>query len=162
MKRLYPFPLLSLSLIIMWFLLSQSITVATTVLALIIGTVVPFILKKTEPEKPKIRNIGAIIRLTWIVLKDITRSNIAVFTIILGPQTKKRVADFIEIPLQLRNIYGLSVLAIIVTATPGTLWVKYDSHSGCMLLHVFDLVDEQEWVQLIKNRYESLLLEIFE
>lgn len=162
MKRLYPFPLLSLSLIIMWFLLSQSITVATAVLALIIGTVVPFILKKTEPEKPKIRNIGAIIRLTWIVLKDITRSNIAVFTIILGPQTKKRVADFIEIPLQLRNIYGLSVLAIIVTATPGTLWVKYDSHSGCMLLHVFDLVDEQEWVQLIKNRYESLLLEIFE
>lgn len=162
MKRLYPFPLLSLSLIIMWFLLSQSITIATMVLALIIGTVVPFILKKTEPEKPKIRNIGAIIRLTWIVLKDITRSNIAVFTIILGPQTKKRVADFIEIPLQLRNIYGLSVLAIIVTATPGTLWVKYDSHSGCMLLHVFDLVDEQEWVQLIKNRYESLLLEIFE
>lgn len=162
MKRLYPFPILSLFLIIMWFLISQSLTVATAVLALLIGTIVPFFLKKTEAEKPSIHNIRAIIQLSWIVLKDITRSNIAVFVIILGSQNPKRVADFIEIPLQLRNAYGLSALAIIVTATPGTLWVKYDSENGCMLLHVLDLVDEEAWVQLIKNRYESLLLEIFE
>ena len=29
-------------------------------------------------------------------------------------------------------------------------------------LHVFDLVAEDEWIGLIKGRYESLLLEIFE
>jgi multicomponent K+:H+ antiporter subunit E len=27
---------------------------------------------------------------------------------------------------------------------------------------VFDLVDEADWIDLIKNRYERLLLEIFE
>ncbi|HHX91623.1 MAG TPA: Na+/H+ antiporter subunit E, partial [Paracoccus sp.] len=30
------------------------------------------------------------------------------------------------------------------------------------LLHIFDLVDEDAWRELIKNRYEALLLEIFE
>ena len=30
------------------------------------------------------------------------------------------------------------------------------------ILHVFDLVDEADWISLIKGRYESLLLEIFQ
>ena len=53
-------------------------------------------------------------------------------------------------------------LALIVTATPGTLWVDFDRRRGTLLLHVLDLVDEESWIQLIKGRYESLLMEIFE
>jgi multicomponent K+:H+ antiporter subunit E len=57
---------------------------------------------------------------------------------------------------------GLAVLAIIVTATPGTAWMEYDAASGSLLLHVFDLVDEASWTDLVKNRYEHMLMEIFE
>jgi multicomponent K+:H+ antiporter subunit E len=38
--------------------------------------------------------------------------------------------------------------------------VEHDSTSNRLLLHVFDLVDEQHWIDLIKQRYEYLLLEI--
>ncbi|MNV61329.1 putative monovalent cation/H+ antiporter subunit E [compost metagenome] len=64
-------------------------------------------------------------------------------------------------PLDLRNRYGLAVLAIILTSTPGTLWVQYDRATGSLLLHVLDLIEEGEWIDLIKGRYERLLLEIF-
>jgi multicomponent K+:H+ antiporter subunit E len=30
------------------------------------------------------------------------------------------------------------------------------------MIHVLDLVDENEWIRTIKGRYERLLLEIFE
>jgi multicomponent K+:H+ antiporter subunit E len=30
------------------------------------------------------------------------------------------------------------------------------------MIHVLDLIDESEWVDTIKGRYERLLLEIFE
>jgi multicomponent K+:H+ antiporter subunit E len=30
------------------------------------------------------------------------------------------------------------------------------------LIHVFDLVDETQWVETIRARYESLLMEIFQ
>ena len=33
---------------------------------------------------------------------------------------------------------------------------------GTLLLHVLDLVDEEQWSRLIKDRYERLLMEIFE
>ena len=97
--------------------------------------------------------------LAGIVVGDIIRSNFAVARIIL--YNKKRVAGFVKVPLDLRNINGLAILACIITATPGTIWVQFNRVDGVLLVHVLDLVDEDEWVRLIKNRYESLLMEIF-
>ena len=66
-----------------------------------------------------------------------------------------------DIPLDLRDPYGLAALACIITSTPGTLWVDFDAASGTLTIHVLDLVDESEWIRTIKGRYERLLLEIF-
>lgn len=67
-----------------------------------------------------------------------------------------------RVPLDMRNPYGLAVLACIVTATPGTIWVEYDFAQGTLLLHILDLIGEEEWARIIKNRYEGRLMEIFE
>ena len=40
--------------------------------------------------------------------------------------------------------------------------MDYDAARGRLLLHVFDLVDEDEWRDLVNDRYERLLKEIFE
>ncbi len=162
MRSLFPYPLLSLSLFIMWFLLTQSFAVSTLIFAILVGIIVPFSMKIFNPEKPRIRNVGAIFRLCGVVLRDIVRSNIAVFSIIVGYKRGHRTSDFIEVPLQIQNVYALSALAMIITATPGTLWVQYDAENKNLLLHVLDLVDEEAWIQLIKSRYERLLMEIFE
>jgi multicomponent K+:H+ antiporter subunit E len=67
-----------------------------------------------------------------------------------------------NIPLDLRDQYGLAVLACIITSTPGTLWVRFDPVHGTLMIHVLDLIDESAWIATIKGRYERLLLEIFE
>ena len=55
----------------------------------------------------------------------------------------------------------LALLAVILTATPGTAWMEYDREAGTLLLHVFDMIDEEEWCVLIRDRYEALLMEAF-
>jgi multicomponent K+:H+ antiporter subunit E len=67
----------------------------------------------------------------------------------------------VRIPLRTNNRYCLAVLACIITSTPGTLWMAHDTRSNVLLLHVLDLVDEQRWIELIQQRYERLLREIF-
>ena len=89
------------------------------------------------------------------------KSNIAVARIILGTKRKERTAGFVEIPLELRDPYGLAALACIITSTPGTLWVDFNEASGILTIHVLDLVNESEWVGIIKGRYERRLMEIF-
>ena len=83
--------------------------------------------------------------------------------IILQPRAPgARRSGFVAVPLAMRDPRGLSALACILTATPGTVWVDYDARSGIMLMHVLDLVDEETWVRTIKEKWERPLMEIFE
>ena len=81
--------------------------------------------------------------------------------IVLAPRTRELTSGFVRVPLDMRDPYGLAALACIITATPGTVWVEYDSAKGTMLLHVLDLIDGDDWVRIIKDRYERRLMEIF-
>ena len=98
----------------------------------------------------------------WLVLLDIVRSNIAVARLVVYRRQRKRVSGFVHMPLTVRHPGALAVFACILTATPGTSWARYDRSRNVLVVHVFDLIDEQEWMQRFKERYERRLMEIFE
>jgi len=160
-RALLPHPLLALGLFASWLVLSGPISAGDVAVALIAALAIPQVMRRLEPDRSDIRSPSAILWLAGYVAVDVIRSNYAVATIIMGRRKRQRVSGFIHVPLDLRNRYGLAVLAIILTSTPGTLWVQYDRPTGRLLLHVLDLTEEQEWIDLIKGRYERLLLEIF-
>ncbi len=160
MKRWIPHPFLAAALLAMWLLLNQSLSPGQVVLGAAVAVLASLALAALRPEPVRSVSVRPVLKLAGIVLADIIRSNLAVARIVLFPTTK-RVSGFVRLPLELRNIHGLTALAIIITATPGTLWVQLDRSSGILLVHVLDLVDEEAWIRLIKSRYEALLLEIF-
>jgi multicomponent K+:H+ antiporter subunit E len=101
--------------------------------------------------------------LLFRVLLDIVKSNIAVGRIVLGLTHGREVkSGFLDIPLEMRDPHGLAVLAMIVTATPGTVWAGLAEDSSVVRLHVLDLQDPDAWIRTIKQRYEGPLREIFE
>src|SRR3546814_1767457 len=69
----------------------------------------------------------------------------------------RSTSGFILLPLDLRNRYGLAVLGIIITATPGTLWMQYDSARSVLLVHVLDLVDEAARSEEHTSELQSLM-----
>jgi multicomponent K+:H+ antiporter subunit E len=162
MSRILPYPLLSAALLVLWLLLNQSLSVGHVILGSVIAVLASWAMAALRPEKPRIRRPGAALRLAGMVLVDILRSNIAVGRIIVRSREPGVNAGFMTIPLDLRSRQGLAVLSIIITSTPGTIWVEYDAAKGTLLLHVLDLVDKTVWVRTIKDRYERRLMEIFE
>jgi len=162
MTRLLPFPLLSIGLLALWLLLNQSLSLGSVLLGSLMALAGGWALALLEPPKAKIRRPRVILRLSLSVLADILRSNIAVARIVLNLGARKRTSGFVEIPLALRDPYGLAVLACIITSTPGTLWASFNPATGILMIHVLDLIDESEWVETIKGRYERPLREIFE
>ena len=104
---------------------------------------------------------GAALSLLGLVFADIVRSNLDVARIVLGLGRARRSAGFLALPLELRHPAGLAVIACIVTATPGTSWVRYDSAANVVTIHVLDLVDADDWIRSFKQRYERPLMEIF-
>jgi multicomponent K+:H+ antiporter subunit E len=151
----------SVLLVAAWLLLNQSVSAGNILLGSVLGVGGGLALSALQIPVGRLRRPGLAIRLAFMVLADIIRSNFAVANIILRPGRKAK-SGFLAIPLELRNHYGLATLACIITSTPGTVWVNFDRGNGTLLIHVLDLVDEVAWTHIIKDRYERPLLEIFE
>ncbi|SKB42251.1 Na+/H+ antiporter subunit E [Sphingopyxis flava] len=160
MNRLFPYPVLTLALFVMWILLT-GFSPGHVLLGGLVAALVSRTMLSLKPEPTGFRPSLAIFRLAGLVLADIVRSNFAVARIILF-KPAERHSGFLHLPVELRNPYALAVLAVIITATPGTLWVQHDARRHVILIHVLDLIDEETWIRFIKDRYERLLLEIFE
>ena len=162
MSRFLPYPLLTLSLLVMWLLLQQSLELGHVVMGLAIALIASKAMAALQPQKPRIRRPGLILRLIVLVFLDVLRSNLAVARIVIMGRQSRHTAGFLHLPLELRDRYGLAVLACIITATPGSSWLEYDANENTVLIHVLDLVDPEDWAKTIKARYETLLLEIFQ
>lgn len=160
-RAVLPYPLVSLGLFALWLLLNQSLSPGHIVLGGLAGLVAPWGLTLLEPPAARPSRPGAIAKLVTRVFVDIVRSNIAVAGIILGLRQRQGSSGFVDIPLKMRNPNGLAALGTIITSTPGTVWVDFDSASGMLRIHVLDLIEEADWIETIQQRYETLLLEIF-
>ncbi|THD08155.1 Na+/H+ antiporter subunit E [Rhodanobacter lindaniclasticus] len=159
-RRWLPHPLLSALLALIWLVLNQSVSPGTVLLGVVFGVVLGRMLDLLDPPKARLRHYPLLLRLFVRVVLDIVRSNLAVARIVLFGKRPMH-SGFVAIPLQLTDRYGLAVLSCIITSTPGTIWVSYDSSANILLIHVLDLVDEADWIDSIKQRYERPLLEIF-
>lgn len=159
MSRVLPYPFLTALLLAMWLLLN-GLSLGQFLLGGAIAVAASNVTAALRPAPLRIKRWHLLPKLVTIVLIDVWRSNIAVARLILLQDHPGRVSGFVVVPLELKNPAGLAILACIVSSTPGTTWVEYDSESKKLLLHVLDLGDEAHWIELIKNRYERLLLEI--
>ena len=162
MKTLVPHPLMSLTLWLVWMMLTR-FSLGMALLGGAVALVAGWAMTRLQMPDVRMRRPGKALQLLGWVLVDIVRSNIAVVRLLLaGPKACSARASFLELQLKLRDRHGLAALAVIITSTPGTSWVEYDPESGRLLIHVLDLADGEELRALIHDRYEVLLQEIFE
>jgi multicomponent K+:H+ antiporter subunit E len=154
---------LFLALFALWLILNESLAPGHLLLGAAIALGGVAVYNRLQPAANRVRNRpGAALSLLGVVFADIVRSNLAVARIVLGLGGRSRTAGFLALPLELRHPGGLAVIACIVTATPGTSWVRYDSAANTLTIHVLDLIDADDWIRLFKQRYERRLMEIFE
>ncbi len=156
-------PVLTCVLVVIWLLLNNSLSLAHILLGIVIAVLLMLAAAQLRPVHPRLSQLWVAVPLIVMVLIDIVRSNIGVARIVLGLVRDRKVhSGFIDIPLALRDPHALSILAAIVTSTPGTAWAGLSADGGTLKLHVLDLKDESEWIRTIKERYERPLMRIFE
>ena len=155
-------PLLEGMLLVMWLIVNESLALHHWLLGATFAIGIAALARALRPKIAQPRRLSVALRLSWHVFCDVVRSNLAVGRIILGGLHLQPKIGFMQIPLELRDPHGLAMLAVIVTATPGTVWAGHDPASNVLTLHVLDLQDEAAWLHTIKQRYEYPLREIFE
>ena len=162
MKRLFPAPLLSVALFVLWLLLNHSVSKGHLVLGAILGLLIPVLTRGLRPLPVRVRHPWTILKLALTVVVDTSISNFQVVRFLLFPSLRKHKADFVLIPLELRDPNGLAVLAMITCITPGTAWAEISRDRSMLLMHVLEVDDHQTIIDHVKTKYERPLMEIFE
>ncbi len=78
----------------------------------------------------------------------------------LGSPSRLRPA-FVEVPLDIRDDFVITMLASVVSLTPGTVSADVSQDRTLLLVHGLDVADIPEMIATIKQRYEAPLKEIF-
>lgn len=162
MSRWLPYPLVFLALLAMWLLLNRTFSPLHVLFGAALALGLTHALALLQRPQGRVRRPTALVELAWLVVVDVVRSNLAVARLVVYRRSIRRVSGFVEMPLAVRHPGALAILACIITATPGTSWARFDRYRYVLTIHVFDLIDEQQWMERFKARYERRLMEIFE
>ena len=162
LQRVLPSPWLSLGLFGGWLLLARSTSAGQIVLALAVAVAAPLLMAPLRPRPGPLRRCGLLLRLILRVGVEVVRSAIEVARGVVRARSRPPRGRFVVVPLELRDEHALAALAMITAVIPGTVWAELAPDRSALLMHVFDLDDEDGFVAHFKRDYEHPLKEIFE
>jgi len=158
---LFPHPLLTLLLAVVWILLQNEVTAGMAVFGLILGIIIPRATAVWWPDSPRGFRMGKMIVYSLIVIWDIFVANVQVAWIVLTRSNASLRPAWVVIPLDLKQPEAISVLAGTITLTPGTVSADLSDNGHSLLVHALDAPDPDAVRDEIKQRYERRLKEIF-
>lgn len=160
LERWFPHPFVSFLVFITWLMLANSLDLSDILLAFLLGILIPRLVRPFIARTPHIHWTPAI-KLVFVVLWDIVISNFRVAKMVLGPLENLH-PKWYRVPLETEHEQVNTLLAMIITTTPGTVSAGIDQEKGDILVHALSSDDIELDIQEIKNRYEKPLIEIFD
>jgi len=102
-----------------------------------------------------------IIRFIAFFIRELLLANLRVAYEVLTPTNHMRPA-IIAIPLDIRSDLEITLLANLITLTPGTLTLDVSPERDMIYIHAMYVKDVDQSRREIKDRFEKRVMEIFE
>lgn len=158
-EKIFPHPVVSVIVACIWLMLANNLEASSLAMALLLALVLPYLVKPFIECTPSIRWSFAI-KLFFVVFWDVIVSNFKVAQLVLGPMEQLSPKWF-RVPLDTQHEQVNTLLAMIITTTPGTVSAGIDQDRGDILVHALSTQDIDAEIALIKQRYEQPLMQIF-
>jgi multicomponent K+:H+ antiporter subunit E len=158
--KLFPRPLQSLILLVVWLLLNNSLSAGHIVLGSVLAILIPLLTRPMMEDHPVLKRPLLACKYALVLLKDIILCNIEVTAQVLGPMAKLS-PGFVAIPLDITGEFPITLLASTISLTPGTVSADVSEDRRWLYVHALHLTDEQALITAIKQNYEAPLKEIF-
>ena len=132
-KGWLPHPVLSVLLALVWLLLQESLAFPDLLVAVLIGLIVPKLVNGFLGPAVRLRAPAKALRFVGVVLWDIVVSNLTVARIVLSPASDPKPA-WVLVPFELEHPSAITLLAEIITTTPGTVSCVVDEENRRILV----------------------------
>ena len=150
-------------LALIWAAMTGSYSGLNLLFGALIGGVVVLLLRNVLVGHNSIRRWRRIASLMALFLRELVVSAIRVAAIVLHPRVRDVVRPaIVAVPLTVKSDWEITLLANLITLTPGTLSVDVSQDRSILYVHVLTLEDRDAVVNGIVNGFERKIREVFE
>jgi multicomponent Na+:H+ antiporter subunit E len=140
-----------------WDALTGEISLSNFTLGFVIGFLVLFFLRRVIGTGVYTVKVLRIIVLASIIIWDILLANLNVAWHVITPPNLHR-PGIIHIPLDVKSDAEITILANIISLTPGTLVLHIAEDRKTLYIHALDIDDAEKIRQTIKTRIERRVI----
>ena len=146
-----------------WGALTGTATLPNLLLGAALGATAVYLLSGRR-ERPagfaRLRRAGS---LAWLFLYELMLSAIRVAAVVIRPDMMSRISPaIVAFPLTARSDLEITLLANLITLTPGTLSIDVSADRKLLYVHVLDCRDKGELVRSIAGGFERKVIEVFQ
>jgi multicomponent Na+:H+ antiporter subunit E len=151
--------LLNLILALTWAALQGDLNVINLVIGFLVSAAVIYVFRQMFFEPRYFTKIGLGIKLVLVFFKELIKANLSVLKIVISPRLRVR-SGVIAMPTELRNDVALTLLANMITLTPGTLTLDISPDRRYLFVHTLNLDDPEDVKREIRMAFEVYLQEL--
>jgi len=144
-------------LAIAWAALTENFSAPNLAIGFVLGyLLLAFSLRGDERFARYVARIPKAIRFLGFFIRELVRSNLRVAYDVITPTHLMRPA-IIELPLRARNEGEITVLANLISLTPGSLSLSVSDDQKSLYVHVMYLDDEQATLRELQDLERRIL-----
>lgn len=142
-----------------WAALLGTFSGTNLIAGFILGYITIWLMQQVMSASTYFVKIRQIIKFFRIFLWELVLSNIRVFLTVLGPFSKMSPA-IVAIPLDIDSDSEITLLANMITLTPGTLSLDVSDDRRFLYVHGMHIKDVEAFKQEIKGGFEAIVQEV--
>lgn len=153
--------LINILLALAWGAMTGSFSVLNLAFGFVLAGVSLSLIREQAGSITHFRRAAAAVALAFTFLWELIKSSVGVAIIVLSPW-RKLVPAIIAFPLQLRSDAEITLLANMITLTPGTLSMDVSDDRKTLYVHAIDAPDPDAVVADIRASFEERIRRVFQ
>ncbi|MFK7961548.1 MAG: Na+/H+ antiporter subunit E [Phycisphaerales bacterium] len=151
----------NIGLAVAWALITDDFSTHNVVIGLVMGYVLFLLLAPAMGEGATgyVRRVGRIAAFIAFFAREMVKANLRMVYHVLTPHSSMS-PGVVGVPLEPASDLEITLLANLVTLTPGTLSVDVSGDRRTLYVHAVDCVDPEAVRKEIKDGFEARLLEL--
>ncbi|SDK52638.1 Na+/H+ antiporter subunit E [Sediminibacillus albus] len=151
--------LLNILIAVMWMFMSESYTFSTFFSGYLIGILLLLVLQRFIPDAFYMERVIKVFKLMILFTKELILSNIEIVKLVYKPKLDIKPGIF-ALPTELKSDWEITLLANLISLTPGTLSIAVSDDNSLIYVHAMHLEDTEAAITDIKETFEKAIMEV--
>lgn len=144
-----------------WMLLQETLTWESFIVGYFIGVAVLYFTARRMDSPLYTRPLVAFMKLSVVFFVEVVKSSVRVAYLVLHPRLPVS-PGLITVPLDVKSDEAITMLAGLISMTPGSLSVEVSDDRAFLYVHALEADDPEGSVAEFKHVFERRIMEVYD